>query len=59
MEDKDESLIAHLEALRTMLLKSLLALAAGLVPVFLLTPWFLDALIAVMIRDNDITLNYF
>ena len=59
MEDKDESLIAHLEALRAMLLKSLLALAAGLVPVFLLTPWFLDALIAVMIRDNDITLNYF
>ncbi len=59
MEDKDESLIAHLEALRAMLLKSLLALAVGLVPVFLLTPWFLDALIAVMIRDNDVTLNYF
>lgn len=59
MEDKDESLIAHLEALRSMLLKSILALCIGLIPVFLLTPYFMDALIKIMIRDNDVVLNYF
>ncbi len=59
MEDKDESLIAHLEALRSMLLKSILALCIGLIPFFLLTPYFMDALIKIMIRDNDVVLNYF
>ncbi len=59
MEDKDESLIAHLEALRTMLIKCFLALGIMLIPMFLLTPYFMDTLIKVMIRDNDIVLNYF
>ena len=59
MEDKDESLVAHLEALRSMLLKSILALCIGLIPVFLLTPYFMDALIKIMMRDNNVVLNYF
>lgn len=57
--DKDESLIEHLEALRKVLIKSLIALAIGLAPAFLITPYVIDALIKVMIQDNEITLNFF
>ena len=59
MEDKDESLITHLEALRSTLIKCLLALAVGLIPLFLVAPYFMDWLIDIIIGDNDVTLNYF
>lgn len=58
-KDKDESLIEHLEALRQVLIKSLLALAIGLIPSFLLAPYLIDALIKIMMQDNEITLNFF
>ena len=38
MDDKEESLIQHLEALRSVLVKSLTALAIGLLPMFFLVP---------------------
>ena len=59
MEDKDETLIAHLEALRTMLIKCIAALAVGLVPMFLAAPYCMELLIEVMLGRQDLQLNYF
>ena len=59
MDDKEESLIQHLEALRSVLVKSLTALAIGLLPMFFLVPYFMNALIKVIVGDNEIVLNYF
>ena len=59
MEDKDETLTAHLEALRSMLVKSLLSLAIGIIPLFLATPYCISWLIKVMIGEHNIALNYF
>ena len=58
-EDKDQSLIEHLEALRLMLIRCLTALAIGLVPMFLLSPYVIEWLIGVMIGANEAKLNYF
>ena len=59
MEDKDETLAAHLEALRNMLVKSLLSLAIGIIPLFLAAPYCIGWLIKVMIGEHNIALNYF
>ena len=59
MENKDESLIQHLEALRRTLIRCFLALAAGLVPMFLAAPYVIDGLIKIMLGEHPIVLNYF
>ncbi len=59
MDAQDDSLISHLEALRTMLIKCLLALAIGVVPLFFAAPYVLDLLIHFIIGQNEVTLNYF
>jgi sec-independent protein translocase protein TatC len=59
MEDKDESLITHLEALRTVLLKCLIALGVGLVPAFAASPYIMDWLIKTVVGGIDVHLNYF
>ncbi|MBO5443633.1 MAG: twin-arginine translocase subunit TatC [Alphaproteobacteria bacterium] len=59
MEDKDENLISHLEALRSMLIKCFAALGIGLIPMFLLAPVCINALIRIMIGDNQVSLNFF
>lgn len=56
---KEETLLEHLEALRTVLLKSLIALALLLIPMFFLAPYFIDFLIQVMTARHPIALNYF
>lgn len=58
-DNQDGNLVEHLEALRRVLIKSLVALAIGLLPVFLVTPYVIDALVKVMTADNEITLNFF
>lgn len=58
-EDKDESLIQHLEALRGMLIRCFVALGLGLVPMFFAAPYCIDGLIKVMIGEENIALNYF
>ena len=55
----NETLVEHLEALRKMLIKCLLSLAIGLLPIFFVTPYVMDALIRVMMGDNAVTLNFF
>ena len=58
-QDNDESLIAHLEALRETMLKCLLVL--GLVFPFMLfaAPKVLEWLTGIIISDSNISLNYF
>ena len=59
MDAQDDSLLSHLEALRTMLIKCLAALAIGAVPLFFAAPYGLDLLIHFIIGKNEVTLNYF
>lgn len=59
MEEQEETLVQHLEALRAVLIKCLVALAVGLVPMFLAAPYCMDGLIKTIIGDNDVALNYF
>lgn len=59
VEDKEETLTEHLEALRTVLIRILLALACGLLPMFLIAPYAMDILIKIMISGRDISLNFF
>lgn len=59
MEDKDESLLTHLEALRSTLIRCFVALGIGLIPLFLVAPYFMDCLIKIMIGKNNVSLNYF
>lgn len=58
-DTEDETLIEHLEALRSVLIKSLSALAVGILPMFAVAPYIMDALIKIMMPDNDIRLNFF
>lgn len=59
MEDQDESLITHLEALRSMLIRCFVALGVGLVPLFFAAPYIINLLIKVLIGENDVSFNYF
>ena len=59
MEDKDESLAAHLEALRGMLIRCFSALGIGLLPLFFVAPYFMQLLIKVMVGESGVALNYF
>ena len=59
MEDQDESLITHLEALRSMLIRCFVALGVGLVPLFFAAPYVINLLIKVFIGENDVSFNYF
>lgn len=59
MEDQDESLITHLEALRSMLIRCFVALGIGLVPLFFVAPYVINLLIKVLIGENDVSFNYF
>ena len=59
MEDKDESIISHIEAFRTMLLKCIKAVGIVLIPMLLVAPKCLDFFINLILRGNNISLNYF
>ena len=56
---KEEGLIPHLEALRAVLIKSLLALAAGFFALFFITPQIIDFLIKTVLGSAEIKLNFF
>ncbi|MBR1648103.1 MAG: twin-arginine translocase subunit TatC [Alphaproteobacteria bacterium] len=58
-ENQDETLIAHLEALRKMLIRCLSALAIGLVPIFFITPYIMDVLLKVMMGGLNLAFNFF
>ena len=58
-EDKDENIISHIEAFRQMLLKCILCLGIFIIPILFAAPKCLDLFIKLIIRQNDIALNYF
>ena len=58
-EEKDESLITHLEALRKTLLKCLYSVAIVLLFAFYFSPKILNLFIKLLLRGNNITLNFF
>ena len=55
----DETLVSHLEALRSTLLRCLISLGIILPITLFLAPYFLDWLVQFLIRDTKITLNFF
>ena len=59
MDNGEESLISHLEALRSMLIRCFVALGIGLVPMFFVSPYFMDLLIKIIIGKTNISLNFF
>lgn len=59
MEEQEESLVQHLEALRSVLIKCFVALGVGLIPMFLVAPFCMNGLIKIIIGGNEVSLNYF
>lgn len=57
--DKDESIISHIEAFREMLLKCLKAVGIYLIPMLFVAPKCLDVFIKLILKNNNIALNYF
>lgn len=59
MQDAESSLVSHLEALRRALIRSFAALAIGIVPLFLASPYVLDRFCEQITLQSGITLHYF
>lgn len=57
--DDNESLISHIEALRSMILKCLTAIAVVLPFTFFIAPKALNLFIDIIIADSPVKLNYF
>ena len=58
-ENTKVTLIEHLEALRSMLIKCLSVLAIGLLPMFFLAPFVMDELINIIMQNSEAKLNFF
>jgi len=58
-QDQDSSLVSHLEALRRALIRSLVALAIGIVPIFFASPYVLDWFCRQIALQGGVTLHYF
>ena len=58
-ENTKVTLIEHLESLRSMLIKCLSVLAIGLLPMFFLAPFVMDALINIIMQNSEAKLNFF
>ena len=58
-QDQEATLISHLEALRRALLRSIIALAVGIVPLFLVSPYVLDWFCKQIALQGGVTLHYF
>lgn len=59
MACQEETLVAHLEALRKALLRSLVVLAIGIVPMFLASPYVLDWFGAQLLAEGGVKLHFF
>lgn len=58
-DQKEETFIEHLEALRWVLIRCLSILALGFMPMYFIAPYVIDMLIDMMMQGSDITLNFF
>ena len=59
IEDKDESIISHIEAFREMLIKCLISLGVVIIPMLFIAPKGLDLFIKLLIKGKPVELNYF
>ena len=59
MQDQESTLVSHLEALRRALIRSFVALAIGIVPLFLASPYVLDWFCEQIKLQGEFTLHYF
>lgn len=59
MTDKDESILYHIQALRSTLINCLVSIGILLIPSFFIAPKCLNCLIEYIIKDNNIKLNFF
>ena len=59
MQDNEASLVSHLEALRRALIRSFVALAIGIVPLFLASPYVLEWFCEQIKLHGEFTLHYF
>ena len=57
--DKEESIIAHIEAFRSMILKCIKAIGIVFIPILFIAPYSLDVFIKIILGTNNISLNYF
>ena len=58
-DNKEESLISHLEALRETLLKCIISLCVGIPFTLYLAPYALNLLVKTIAGEGNITFNYF
>ncbi len=58
-EDKDATLVMHLQALRKTLIRCLVALGVGIIPAFLLSPFILDFFSQRLMQGGAVVLHYF
>ena len=58
-QGQESTLISHLEALRRALLRCIVALAIGIVPLFLASPYVLDWFCQQIALQGGVTLHYF
>ncbi len=58
-EDQEQTLVSHLEALRTALIHCFVALGIGIIPMFLLSSYVLDWFSAELVAQSGATLHYF
>ncbi len=56
---KELTFIEHLEALRTVLIRSLLALVFGVIPMFFIAPYMINILINIIMHNDAVQLNFF
>lgn len=55
----EQTLVSHLEALRTALIRSFIALGIGIIPMFLLSPYVLDWFNTELTAQSGAALHYF
>ena len=58
-QDQEATLVSHLEALRRALLRSIVALAIGITPLFLISPYVLDWFCEQIALQGIVKLHYF
>lgn len=58
-QDQEQTLVSHLEALRTALIHCFVALGIGIIPMFLLSSYVLDWFSAELVAQSGATLHYF
>ncbi len=57
--NQEQTLVSHLEALRTALIRSFVVLGIGIIPLFLVSPYVLDWFNEELVAQSGASLHYF